>query len=78
MQTRQEILDNYYQNFFDLLCNSGGQRKGSDFIHRSIEKYWKIKSPKAILEVGGGDGAHIEYIPQDVCSSLDRIFGLHG
>jgi ubiquinone/menaquinone biosynthesis C-methylase UbiE len=62
MQNKNEILKEYYEKYFQKLCYSGVQSKGSSYIHRSLEKFWVEKQPKSILEVGAGSGEHFEFI----------------
>jgi ubiquinone/menaquinone biosynthesis C-methylase UbiE len=62
MENKNEILNNYYENFFHELYYSGVQGKGSSYIHRSLEKYWTNKDPDSILEVGAGTGEHFEFV----------------
>ncbi len=61
MKNKTQWIDEYYEKYFNDLCNSGIQGKGSSFIHNRIEKYWKNPNPSKILEVGAGDGAHFKY-----------------
>lgn len=61
MKNKTQWIDEYYEKYFDDLCNSGIQGKGSSFIHNKIEKYWKNTKPFKILEVGAGDGAHFKF-----------------
>ena len=61
MKNKTQWIDEYYEKYFDDLCNSGIQGKGSSFIHNKIEKYWKNAKPLKILEVGAGDGAHFKF-----------------
>lgn len=61
MKTKSEFIDEYYDKYFDNLCNSGVQGRGSSYIHKQIEKYWIKSNPSKILEVGVGDGSHFKY-----------------
>jgi len=61
MKTKAQWIDEYYEKYFDDLCNSGVQGRGSSYIHQQIEKYWSNADPNKILEVGVGDGAHFEF-----------------
>jgi ubiquinone/menaquinone biosynthesis C-methylase UbiE len=61
MKSKSEWIDEYYEKYFNDLCNSGIQGKGSSFIHKKIEKYLKNNKPSRILEVGAGDGAHFKF-----------------
>ena len=62
MKSRSDVINNYYNNFFDLLCNSGIQGQGSKYIHEKIEACWESDSAENILEIGAGDGAHFKYV----------------
>ena len=61
MKTKSQWVDEYYEKYFDDLCNSGIQGWGSSYIHQQIEKYWSRINPSNILEVGAGDGAHFKF-----------------
>jgi len=61
MKTKSELIDEYYDKYFDNLCNSGVQGRGSSYMHKQIEKYWIKTNPSKILEVGVGDGSHFKY-----------------
>ncbi len=61
MKTKSDFIDEYYNKYFDNLCNSGVQGLGSSYIHKQIEKFWIKSNPSEILEVGVGDGSHFKY-----------------
>jgi ubiquinone/menaquinone biosynthesis C-methylase UbiE len=61
MKTKSELINEYYDKYFDDLCNSGVQGRGSSYMHKQIEKYWINDNPSEILEVGVGDGSHFKY-----------------
>jgi ubiquinone/menaquinone biosynthesis C-methylase UbiE len=61
MESKKELLKNYYENYFEKLCYSGIQSKGSAYIHKKLENYWE-NTPNSILEVGAGTGEHFDFI----------------
>lgn len=63
---RDEIVSEYYEKYFNDLCNTGIQGLGTKLFHQQLESYWKAK-PKKILEVGAGTGEHLKYVsnPED-------------
>ena len=62
MKSRDEIISEYYAEYFGNLCNSGLQGKGSEKFHLLVEKYWLNDSPTDVLEVGAGIGEHFPYV----------------
>jgi ubiquinone/menaquinone biosynthesis C-methylase UbiE len=64
LRSKKEIIRDYYQNHFNELCYTGMQKKGSSFLHKSLEKYWetKISNGFKILELGAGGGEHFSYV----------------
>ena len=71
MKTKSEWIDEYYEKYFNDLCNSGVQGKGSAYIHQQIEKFWTKKNPERILEVGAGDGAHFRFTKFDANNTIE-------
>ena len=64
MESKKEILKNYYENYFEKLCYSGIQSKGSSYIHKKLENYWEYTS-NSILAVGAGTGEHFDFIRRE-------------
>jgi ubiquinone/menaquinone biosynthesis C-methylase UbiE len=70
--SRDEIISEYYAKYFESLCNTGMQGRGSSYFHNLIENYWENLSPKRILEVGAGSGEHLPYLKQATINDVDR------
>jgi demethylmenaquinone methyltransferase/2-methoxy-6-polyprenyl-1,4-benzoquinol methylase len=62
-EIKSRILDHYYANVYQLfLFGNGTQGKGIKYFEKQVERFWINKSPKRILEIGGGSGEHLEYV----------------
>jgi len=62
-EIKSKILEHYYANVYQLfLFGNGAQGKGIKYFEKQVERFWKNKSPKKILEIGGGSGEHLEYL----------------
>lgn len=59
---RDKIISEYYENYFESLCNAGLQGLGSSYFHNLIENYWVNQIPKRVLEVGAGTGEHLPFL----------------
>lgn len=62
MKSRDQIISEYYEKYFQLLCNTGIQGLGSTIFHKLVERNWRNKYPKKILEVGAGIGEHLRFV----------------
>ena len=62
---QKKILVGYYYEkvYEEYLCSGGIQSAGNSYFESSVEKYWKRKQANSILELGGGSGEHLEYVP---------------
>lgn len=62
-RTRREILDAYYSEVYQkYLFERDLQGMGIRYFERAVEKFWKIKAPNRVLEIGGGSGEHLPYV----------------
>lgn len=68
---RDEIISEYYDKYFESLCNTGVQGRGSSYFHNLIEKYWVNVSPERILEVGAGSGEHLPYLKKLTLNNVE-------
>ena len=72
---REKILNEFYSSSYQkAFFQRDIQGLGIDWFERSIEKFWSIKSPNNVLEIGGGSGEHLKYlkyIPKGSYISLD-------
>ena len=74
-EIRDSILSKYYNEIYqDYLFQNDVQGLGIDYFEKQIEKYWRKNPPENVLEIGGGNGEHlnyIDYIPTKSYKSLD-------
>jgi ubiquinone/menaquinone biosynthesis C-methylase UbiE len=72
---RESILSKYYDEVYQsYLFQNDLQGFGIRYFEKQIEKYWSNKRPKNVLEIGGGNGEHLQYlnyIPTESYKSLD-------
>ena len=76
MIKKNEIIKNYYDHHFKNLCYTGFQRRGSRFIHKSLEKYWGNASAKYVMEVGAGNGEHLEFVDYTLSNGATNYIAL--
>ena len=55
-------IDEYYENHYERVINSGLIGKYSSFYHFLIEKDFADKKFKSILELGAGKGQHLHFL----------------
>lgn len=69
------ILTKYYSEIYHkYLFGKSLQSTGINCIERAIENFWNVKTPKNVLELGGGSGEHLKflrYTPMEKYVSLD-------
>jgi ubiquinone/menaquinone biosynthesis C-methylase UbiE len=74
-EIRAELLAEYYSKIYQsYLFNCGSQGKGIDYFEKAVEKFWLIRNPGRVLEIGGGSGEHLKYlnyIPLEEYISID-------
>ena len=74
--SKEQVISDYYENYFQKLCYAGVQNKGTRTFHRLIEKNWTVKSPSRILEVGAGVGEHFPFVPREAVNNLKEYVAL--
>jgi len=74
-EIRDSILTKYYDEIYQAyLFQNDIQGFGIRYFEKQVEKFWKNKIPKNVLEIGGGSGEHLQYItyiPKESYKSLD-------
>lgn len=68
---RDKIISEYYDNYFESLCNDGLQGRGSSYFHKLIENYWENKTSKRVLEVGAGSGEHLPFLNTNTLENIE-------
>jgi SAM-dependent methyltransferase len=66
---RDKLISKYYQTHFEVLYNAAGILNGMTYFHSHIEKYWS-KPAKKILEVGAGNGEHLQHLANTTLDNL--------
>jgi ubiquinone/menaquinone biosynthesis C-methylase UbiE len=60
---RSKILVKYYSEIYQsYLFQNDTQGIGIRYFEKSLEKFWNMKIPEKVLEIGGGSGEHLPYI----------------
>jgi ubiquinone/menaquinone biosynthesis C-methylase UbiE len=70
------VISDYYDNYFEKLCYAGLQSRGTKTFHKLIERNWVNKTPRRILEVGAGVGEHFPFVPKEVLHKLEEYVAL--
>jgi len=73
-KNREELISEYYRDYYDKLQHSGIQGFGQRLMNTRLEKYWINTKPAITLELGFGSGQHLDSVldwPKEIYVGLD-------